>query len=772
MTVVKTCLSSAAWIALTALGGTGAACDSASLLPLNRGDETCEIRTAAVHSEMIAIDPLRAYRFGCYVKPISGHGTYNLAIEWLDADRQHIRCDNSWMGILVGSDWQPHFAEAISEEHARYARLLFSTGAGTECLLRHGKITQLPIRGANLAVDLLASDDQVTVRVENRGDVKTTDLHVRLDVPPGLVTGQEIDFRSESLSFGQVFSRVVKLSGTPLDPNSLIRCTATARTDSREVRFEQSTRPFVTLASEIPAQTSELEPPALPTMPIKLGAYYFPVMLDWDRRGWGVRKVDYLTPKLGYYDETKPEVADWHIYWAVTHGISYFVFDYYENQGFCYLNDALDEGFLKSRFADRMEFCVDWCNEGHCTEFKPLDFSDKSLEGFIRRLCERYFVRKNYLRVDGKPVVMIHHPFRIANAHGGWEGCRKALDKMREVARSYGHPGVYFVAVHTNTPWLLEFAKGGFDCVTAYAYGFRDVPWGGEDRSLPFESLIPRHRECFATARQQAHQQKLDYIPTAWVGWDDAARSGDKAVRTAGNTPAAFRRMIEMLPEYVEQRTRLALFESWNEWGEGGQAEPGEHYGFGRLSAIRDVLTDARGAYTVRVPNREEVERLAAKLNYNQINDHYYDRCARSLGLEHGLKMDFESVHGLWLRPAGGLHDVRISGGLLHATGTSADPVFHGPPAMKLDAANVAVVRIRMSATAGSKAQLFWSTASESDWSESRSLTFDITADGRLHDYALEVAKHPEWKSAIMRLRFDPTDAPAEIAIDSFHACP
>jgi hypothetical protein len=221
-------------------------------------------------------------------------------------------------------------------------------------------------------------------------------------------------------------------------------------------------------------------------------------------------------------------------------------------QGYCYLNDALEKGFLQNRFADKMEFFIDWCNEGHCTEFKILDFSFPSLEGFIRTLCERYFITKNYLRVEGKPVVIIHVPSKIANAHGGWEGCKKALDRMREIAREYGHPGVYFVALQNNKPFLPDYAKGGFDCVTAYAYDMRDVPWDPQTRSMPFEPLFPRHKECFAIARKEAHNQGLDYIPSSWVGWDDNARSKENAVRTTGNAPSAFRRMIEMLPEYDE----------------------------------------------------------------------------------------------------------------------------------------------------------------------------------------------------------------------------
>ncbi len=728
---------------------------------------------AGIVSDPFPVRPSVVYRLAAQVKRVSGDGPYKVSLEWLDADGGHLAYANSWTGVLAGSQWEYHHVELISPGTAASARILAGIRAGCHAQMTAFELCELGPAEARLAIDLVPEPVAATspwplrVRLENRGGKELDRIAVELRLPAGVTARERPGLSVAALPPGQVWAADVLLAGDPGDGE--IRCCVTAVADGKRRTWSAATHPFVSTSRTEERATHDLSPPYRPRTCLKLGGFYFPVMLDWDRSGWGVRRVPRMQPLLGYYDESLPQVADWHITWATEHGLSFFVFDWYYNQGFCYLNDALEKGFLRSRFADRMQFCIDWCNEGHCTEFRPLDFSDVSLEGFIRYVAERYFARPNYLRVGGKPVVLIHEAWRLANAHGGWAGCAEALDRMRGIAREYGHPGVYFVAVQ-NHPILASFGEGGFDAVTAYAYGFCDVPWGGPDRSLPFEALYSRHDDAMAEARRRAHDQGLAYIPTAWVGWDDAARTRERAVRTTGNTPSAFRRMLERLPEYVDDEPRLALFESWNEWGEGGAAEPGTEYGFGRLDAIRDVLTDARGPHVDPVPSPEDRDAIQTSLSFDDVNEHYWRRYARRWGLSGGLRLGFDSVHDLWLRPGSQLAHVTVEGGRLRAQSIGADPSFLGPPCMGLPADRVRRVAVTMGATAGTEAQLFWRTHMHEDFTEAQSVRFPIIADGLMHEYRIDVSASPLWTGRVEQLRLDPTNAAAEIAVDAFVA--
>jgi hypothetical protein len=743
-----------------------------------------------VRSQPFPVRPHIRCEFRAQVQRVRGGGSCDFHLEWLDANREHIAYEYANVATLVGRDWVPWRIEAIAPGTARYGRIEFGLPAGAACRICAVCVTELPPSGQGsprLEVDMLSEplprDSETThelrLRIENRGDVELRDLAGSVEVPRGVNCSGATTFTVPMLGFSESTSLSLVLRGYPANIDDPVTCTVRAVTTSGPVEFAETSRFFVTTPVEKITSTSALNTPRRPALPVKLGCYYFPVMLDWDRNNWGVRKVDYLKPRLGYYDEALPQVADWHITWAAQHGISFFVFDWYFNQGFDYLNDALEKGFLGSRFTDSMEFCIDWCNEGHCGQFKKVVFDLHALEEFITVLCERYFIRKNYLRVDGKPVVIIHVPLALVNDLGDWEQCRKALDRLRDIARRRGHPGVYFVAVQSNNPFLPDYRSAGFDAVTAYAFGNRDLPINWATRSLPYDNLIPRHRECFEIACREAARIGVDYIPSAWVGWDDNARSAKSAWCTEGNTPGAFRRMLEFLPDHACNPARLALFESWNEWGEGGQAEPGRSAGFGRLAAIRDALSQERGPYEVAVPPDAEVRHFETTITCEQVDDMYQRRYAHKLGLHTGFRMDFDSVHELTFQPSNGIAVLEHERGCLVGTTKNDDPALIGPPCMGIPADTVRAVEVRMkvamlygSGAAETTAELFWQRKGDPGFAQERSVLRAVPADGKFHTCRFDVSDQPEWTGLIDRLRLDPIPGAGGFEIDWIRTVP
>jgi len=113
-------------------------------------------------------------------------------------------------------------------------------------------------------------------------------------------------------------------------------------------------------------------------------------------------------------------------------------------------------------------------------------------------------------------------------------------------------------------------------------------------------------------------------------------------------------------------------------------------------------------------------------------------------------------------------HDISglaVRDGALCGTATGSDPyIVRSLVHMKGEACPVLLVRLR--ATAGRSAQLFWTTKASPDFEEAKSLRFPIIADGQFHDYRLEVGKHAQWAGqTITALRLDPGDAPGEFAV-------
>jgi hypothetical protein len=475
-----------------------------------------------------------------------------------------------------------------------------------------------------------------------------------------------------------------------------------------------------------------------------------------------------MKPLLGYYDERSPEVADWHIAWARQHGISWLAVDWYWNQGEEFLNEALDEGLMKSRFFDQMDFCIHWCNQDPAsTTFRAYDYSPATLKELADTLCDRYFSRKNYLKVDGKPVFMIFQPASLVNDNGGPAGTRAALDVMEEAARSKGFKGIYFVAVN-NSPVVPDYAGAGFDAVSPYSFLFASLLPNRTDRiEFDYDRIVQRYVEYFKLNQQQVHAQGLKYIPTAWAGWDDLPRHGEhrraQSVTTAGNTPEKFRAMVQALPDFAEKENPLALIEAWNEWGEGTVVEPGKQYGFDYLSAIWSVLgVNAPEKYAVPVPDEASYERMQASPVFI---DHvpYAERFNAGRQWKNGVEMDFNSKRSLWLRVDGDEGYAWIADGMLHALLYQAGVKLTGPESLWLDASVVKGVVLRLRADVDTSVALQWRTGPGAPW---KTTPVQKLAAGDWQELRFDCSGSADWAGEIYQIRLAFKEGPARVGLD------
>ncbi len=137
------------------------------------------------------------------------------------------------------------------------------------------------------------------------------------------------------------------------------------------------------------------------TSPYEIGIYYFPGWSpdQWDR--WLKQKgFPERDPVLGFYREGDPEVADWHIKWAVENGITFFMYDWYWRNGKIALEKGLEEGYLKAKYRDYIKFCIMWANHApfhNHTIGQLLEVTDYWIE--------KYFNLECYYKINNKPVV-------------------------------------------------------------------------------------------------------------------------------------------------------------------------------------------------------------------------------------------------------------------------------------------------------------------------------------------------------------------------------
>jgi len=117
------------------------------------------------------------------------------------------------------------------------------------------------------------------------------------------------------------------------------------------------------------------------------------------------------------------------------------------------------------------------------------------------------------------------------------------------------------------------------------------------------------------------------------------------------------------------------------------------------------------------------------------------------------------------------LNPLRISAGSLVTKSTGDDP-FMISPTIRLDASAFSHVEIRMKVSAGNTADIYFITNSESGYDESKAIHYPITSDGQFHTYTFSMANVKKWSGEITQIRFDPTNAQADIEIDYIHILP
>jgi len=310
----------------------------------------------------------------------------------------------------------------------------------------------------------------------------------------------------------------------------------------------------------------------------EIGIYYFP--------GWSPDQIDRWKkqaefperePVLGWYAEGRPEVADWHIKWAVENGISFFIYDWYWRNGKEELGAGLNEGFLKARYREALRFAVMWANHRPFADHTP-----EQLLAVTDHWIERYFRRANYLRVGGAPYVSFFAPGELIACLGSEEKVRVALDAMRARARVAGLPGIHIAACGgSDIGGLAPLARAGFDSVTGYNY----ARTGAVAMQSAHRQFLLGHEAVWEALGRSSI---VPYTPLLTVGWDSRPWHGPRAMRRFGRSSEDFAEALARLKAHLDATgKRMAILEAWNEWGEGSYIEPNAEFGFEDLEAIR-----------------------------------------------------------------------------------------------------------------------------------------------------------------------------------------
>lgn len=480
--------------------------------------------------------------------------------------------------------------------------------------------------------------------------------------------------------------------------------------------------------------------------PFEVGIKYFP---GWRSSTAWARIMPYIerTPALGWYREGLPEVMDWHIKWALEHGVTFWLFDWYWVSGHRHLEHALHQGLFKARYGNLIKFAIHWANHN-----PPNTTSRDDLAALARYWIDNYFKRPNYLRIDGKPVVFIFVPSNISRDLGGSAAQRAAWERVREQCRAAGLGGLYLVGRSSGTIGDAErIASEGYDAIWASSNLRAGV--SPSVLTAPMEAVWRSHQQLWS---HLVSKGPLPVIPMVWTGWDSRPWHGTRAYVLEDYNPDGFGRALAAARRAVLAGTgpRICTVWAWNEWGEGSYAEPCRQWGFGYLDAVRSVFTDAPQRHTDIVPADVGLPlyefsppKSATAWEFNRDGD--------PEGWDGGM----------------GVRKLQVHDGCLHFVTASHDPAIFGPP-ISVVAKEYPYVIVVMKTSADDLAQLYWTRATVPE-SEQTVYRFNVIGDGQFHTYVLPVHEVRTWRGIITRLRLDPANKPAvEVAIDSIKLSP
>ena len=298
-------------------------------------------------------------------------------------------------------------------------------------------------------------------------------------------------------------------------------------------------------------------------------------------------------PDIGYYRLDSRETLARQVEMARNYGIGGFCFYHYWFGGKRLLERPVDL-LLENPDLD-VGFCLCWANENWTRRWDGLDqdvliaqkHSAEDDIAFIADLA-RYIRDARYIRVNGRPLVLVYRPDLLPLAI-------ETTNRWRTWCREAGLGEIYLA--FTESFESSDPADYGFDAAVAFPPNNASPPDLTATLTAPdakFSGNVFDWRVFVERSFRQGHPG-YKRIPAVNPGWDNTARKRERANVFVGNEPALYQTWLEneiarACTELVNDDEKFVFCNAWNEWGEGAHLEPDRRHGYAYLEATRNAL--------------------------------------------------------------------------------------------------------------------------------------------------------------------------------------
>lgn len=303
------------------------------------------------------------------------------------------------------------------------------------------------------------------------------------------------------------------------------------------------------------------------------------------------------SPELGYYNLLDVEALRRQAELARSHGVYGFCFYYYWFDRKRLLEKPVD--LLLANPDIDLPFCLCWANENWTRRWDGGDKEILIAQSYSPELNEKfaedlipYFSDPRYIRVEGKPVLLVYRSDIIPDL-------KQTLESWRQTWRDAGIGEAYLIGVESFQFFSPDAA--GFDANCEFLPHQVDFSILSPEEPLKhpkqhIQSIGDYEKLAdFWSSRPRADYKRFRGLVPSWD--NSARRRKGGATMLVNASPEAYKgwlgKTLRKTMEEFEGDERLVFINAWNEWGEGCHLEPDVKNGLAYLEATRDAVNEA-----------------------------------------------------------------------------------------------------------------------------------------------------------------------------------
>lgn len=301
-----------------------------------------------------------------------------------------------------------------------------------------------------------------------------------------------------------------------------------------------------------------------------------------------------LPADLGFYDLSQTDSLRRQMQLAQDYGVGAFCSYFYWFAGKRLLDRPL-ENWLRDPTLD-LPLCLCWANENWSRRWDGREddlliaqqHSDEDDLAFIEHIA-RFLRDPRYLRVDGKPLLLVYGPGLLPDAAA-------TARRWRQWCQTHGVGEIYLAYVQS----FDRIAPGviGFDAAVEFPpNNLEHQPITADQRLLnpEYRGDVYDWRELASTMMSQ-RDPGYALIPCVTPGWDNEPRRSGRGRAFIHASPRGYRDWLRTAITTAHRRqpaaaSPLVFVNAWNEWAEGAVLEPDMRFGHAWLEATRDALS-------------------------------------------------------------------------------------------------------------------------------------------------------------------------------------